>query len=191
MRLYHVCSQIGGLDPQFLCLHVQCTQQISTYIPMLALWTMQWMHVFINIILTCKARYFSLLIAYLWALLALPDDDEEMSEEKEHMLHVSHLKASVGMYHVCDYPYYSGYFWHCFTLQVYANVFYHYFFNYLIYMYYTYQYIYTSLIPPPESFIIIIKKLKYRDCSNKKHQNKGSNHHCLTSKSQCRDVSLH
>ena len=38
-------------------------------------------------------------------------------------------KASVGMYHVCDYPYYSclDTFWHChpyFTLQFYANIFY-------------------------------------------------------------------
>ena len=38
-------------------------------------------------------------------------------------------KASVGIYHVCDYPYYSclDTFWHChpyFTLQFYANVFY-------------------------------------------------------------------
>ena len=35
-------------------------------------------------------------------------------------------KASVGTYHVCDYPYYTcfGTFWHChpyFTLQFYAN----------------------------------------------------------------------
>ena len=48
----------------------------------------------------------------------LPDDDEKVSEEKQQEFQYvtcSYLNASVGMYRVCDYPYYSclGTFWHC------------------------------------------------------------------------------
>ena len=48
-----------------------------------------------------------------------PDDHEEMSEEKEQEfwdVTCNYLKTSVGMYHVCDYPYYSClgiFFCHC------------------------------------------------------------------------------
>ena len=66
-------------------------------------------------------------VIYLWALLA-NRWWWESEQRKRTGVSYSYLKASVGIYHVCDYPYYTclGTFWQChpyFTHQFYANVF--------------------------------------------------------------------
>ena len=114
--------------------------------------------------MTCKDSYFTLPIAYLWAVLATrwwwgSEWRKGAWVLVFYIIHVViYLKASIGMYHVCDFPYYSclGTFWHChpyFTHQFYANVFfytcYHYFFltildTTLIHLYFTCD----STIPP-------------------------------------------
>ena len=109
--------------------------------------------------------------AYISEPCQPPEDDEKVSKEKEQevwYVTCSYLKASVGTYHVCDYPHYST-FWHChpyFTLQFYANFFFFYtcchLYIYIIYTlifnhrrYYNDTFILQIVILPPEVVWVI------------------------------------